>query len=125
MARILLADDDAHIVRVMSIWLERHGYDLVTASNGAEALEVLDRGGIDLIVSDMNMPVMDGVAMARAIRDRGEVDVPILLLTARCDQQKLAGQMEEYRVLVYPKPFVPSKLVAEVNRLLGPVPTTP
>ncbi len=123
MARILIVDDDAHIVRVLTMWLERHGHDSITACNGADALEVVERDKVDLIITDMNMPVLDGLGLAEALRDRGHAEIPLILLTARCDQEKLAEQMNAYRVCVYPKPFFPSKLVAEIDRLLGPVPT--
>jgi len=101
------------------MWLERHGYDVVEAPNGAAALEILDRESVDMIISDMNMPVVDGVELVRIVREEREIDVPLLLLTARCDQGELAERVEPYRVHVYPKPFVPSRLVADIDRLLA------
>jgi CheY-like chemotaxis protein len=123
-ATILLVDDDAHIIRVMSIWLERNGFQLVTANNGAQALEIIRRGGIDLVVSDMTMPVMDGATMVATMREQGFINVPVMLLTARCDRELIDRLIEPYNVTAYPKPFVPSKLVSEVERLLNvePVP---
>jgi len=119
MATILIVDDDAHIIRVLSIWLARHGYDVFTASNGEAALATLDREEVDLIISDMNMPVLDGVGLAKAVRARCGATIPILMLTARCDQERLNEQFATYGVRVYPKPFLPSQLVVEINRLLG------
>jgi CheY-like chemotaxis protein len=121
MAKILIADDDAHIVRVLSIWLQRHGYQVVTAKNGEGALALLDREPIDLIISDMNMPVLDGVGLAKAVRGKVGATIPIIVLTARCDQERLNEQLAVYGVRVYPKPFLPSQLVVEINRLLGVV----
>ena len=126
MAKILLVDDDAHIIRVMSIWLERNGYELVSANNGAQALEIIHGGGIDLVVSDMTMPVMDGATMVASMREQGYTDIPVMLLTARCDRDRIDKLIEPYNVTAYPKPFVPSKLVSEVERLLKvePAPST-
>lgn len=117
-ARILLIDDDAYIVRVMSIWLERHGYEPVAANNGAQGLDIVRQGGIDLIVSDLNMPEMDGESMVLKLAELGHTDVPIILLTARCDRESVSEKLKPYGVSVYPKPFVPSRLVLEVERLL-------
>lgn len=118
---ILIAEDEAHILRVLSMWLGRHGYDILEAPNGAVALEVLAREAVDMIVSDMNMPVMDGLELAKAVREQLGLTIPYLLLSARCDQDKLAKQAEPYRVHVYPKPFAPSRLVADINQMLNAV----
>ena len=118
MPSILIAEDEAHILRILSMWLGRHGYDVLEASDGAAALKILDRQTVDLIISDMNMPIVDGLELIRTVREERGLDVPFLLLTARCDQNKLAETMEPYSVHLYPKPFVPSRLVADIDRLL-------
>lgn len=119
MAKILITDDDAHIVRVMSIWLKRQGYDTVTSHNGRDAIEIVEREHVDLVISDMNMPVLDGLGLVREIRKRGFDDLPVILLTARCDQETLTEQLRAYNAQVAPKPFVPSQLVEQINALLG------
>ena len=119
MARILLVDDDAHIARVMSIWLTRHGHEIVATHNGREALSRLKTESIDLIISDMNMPEMDGLALARGVREQGYSTLPMLVMTARCDRDSLAASLREFGVTMYPKPFVPSKLMEDVARLLA------
>ena len=119
MAKILIADDDAHIVRVLSMWLQRHGHEVVTATNGEGALETIDGTSVDLIISDMNMPVLDGVGLAKAVRTKVGAAIPIIVLTARCDQERLNEQLAVYGVRVYPKPFLPPQLVLEINQLLG------
>ncbi len=118
MPRILLADDEAHILRVMSMWLGRHGHDVLEARDGAAALELLDRQRVDMIISDMNMPGLNGIELVKAVRNERKLDVPFFLLTARCDQARLAQETEPYNVRLYPKPFVPSRLVADIDRLL-------
>ena len=119
MAKILITDDDAHIVRVMAIWLKRQGYDTITAHNGRDALDIVEQQQIDLVISDMNMPVLNGLELTREIRKRGFDAIPIILLTARCDQDTLAKQLRVYNAQVAPKPFVPSQLVEQINELLG------
>jgi CheY-like chemotaxis protein len=119
-ANILIADDDPHILRVMSIWLQRHGYRVTHARNGKEALDVIALGNIDLLISDMNMPQVDGIQLARQVREGFDRDIPILMLTARCDQQDLNEKLSAYDIRVFPKPFLPSQLVAEIDRLLQP-----
>ncbi len=119
MPKILVVDDEAHIVRVLAIWLGRHAYDVIGASNGAVALDILERDSVDIIISDMNMPNIDGLELVRILREERDIDVPIMLLTARCDQQRIARQIRTHGVRVYPKPFVPSRLVADIDSMLS------
>jgi two-component system chemotaxis response regulator CheY len=118
---ILIAEDEAHILRVLSMWLGRHGYEILEAPNGAVALEILSGQAVDMIISDMNMPGLDGLGLAKAVREDLGMDVPFVLLSARCDQDQLAQRAGPYRVCLYPKPFTPSRLVADVGRLLSGV----
>ena len=122
MARSLIAEDDAHIVRVMAIWLQRHGHHCTLVNNGQEALQRVLSGGMDVVITDMNMPVLDGIELAKTMR-RQNVHVPVVMLTARCDQEALNESLAEFAVRVFPKPFLPSQLVAEIDRLLNPVVT--
>ena len=82
MFRILIADDDKNIRRLLSAVLKNAGYTTVTAENGAEALKVLDSEEIDLAVVDVMMPVMDGYELTQALRAARE-DLPILMISAR------------------------------------------
>lgn len=119
MATILIVDDEAHIARVLAMWLDRHGHEILEASNGQVALQRLANEKVDLVISDMNMPVLDGLGLIKAMRAEQHLTIPILLLTARCDQAALAEQLGPYDVQLIPKPFVPSTLVADIEGLLG------
>ncbi len=119
MAKILVVDDDVHILRVLSMWLQRHGHEVVTARDGKSALATLDRETVHMIISDMNMPLLDGIGLAKEVRAKSGPALPILILSARCDQERLNEQLATYGVRVYPKPFLPSQLVVEINQLLG------
>ena len=119
MAKILVVEDEAHIARVMTMWLTRHGHNIVVAANGRVALDILDREEVDLIISDMNMPVLDGLGLATAVRNERGLRMPILLVTARCDQRALMTQLEPFKVKICSKPFVPSRLVTDIEELLS------
>ena len=119
MARILIAEDEPHILRVMSLWLQRHGHETIEACNGRAALDILEVDQVDLIVSDVNMPDVGGLGLAKAVREEHQLDVPMVLVTARCDQADMIEAMKPYRVHLFPKPFVPSSLVALIDRLLA------
>jgi len=119
MPTILIAEDEVHIRRVMTMWLTRHGFEVLEAPNGAVALEVLRHQHVDLIVSDMNMPEMNGLTLIETVRRERGSDMPILLLSARCDQSQLADKVRPHGVRLYPKPFVPSRLVADIDELLA------
>ena len=119
MLRILIVEDEAHVLRIMSLWLARNGYEILEAEDGAVALEILDREHVDIIISDMNMPRINGLELVRLVREQRKLDAPFLLMTARCDQDALREKLRPYRVQLYPKPFVPSRLVAEIDALAG------
>lgn len=119
MARILIVEDEPHIVRVLSMWLRRHGHETVEACNGAQALAAIESASVDLIISDVNMPQLDGLGLLRAMRKDKGLSTPILLLSARCDQADIARQVGAEGVQLYPKPFIPSRLVTEIDRILA------
>lgn len=119
MARILIAEDEPHIIRVMTMWLARQGHTVIETRNGAEAVAALKAQAVDLVISDMNMPVLDGMGMIKVLREELGLDVPVLMLSSRCDQASLAEQVKAFRVTLYPKPFTPSRLVEEIDRLLA------
>jgi two-component system, NtrC family, response regulator AtoC len=79
--RILVVDNEAKMRRVLELSLRNMGHDVVQAGDGEEALKALEPGGIDLVLTDLRMPRMDGIALLRAMRERGE-DVPVIVLTA-------------------------------------------
>ena len=123
---ILVADDDEHILELVSLYLRRAGYQVVTARDGDEALAREKDHRPDLLILDVMLPGPDGLQVARALRQKG--DVPIVLLTARgSDVDKIAGLRlgaDDYVT----KPFNPDELVARVEAVLrraGPRERTP
>ena len=81
MYRVLICDDQPDIVNALKIYLKPEGYELLTAANGKEALELASQ--VDLILMDVMMPVMDGIVATDKIREVS--DVPIILLTAKSE----------------------------------------
>ena len=78
--RLLLVDDEPAIIKGLKFSLEQDGYEIVTAADGAQALEEFQKGGVDLILLDVMLPVMDGIEVCQRIRETS--DVPIIMLTA-------------------------------------------
>lgn len=117
MFKILVAEDDAELRQLFCRVLTRNGFTAVGVADGLAALEVLDHEYIDLIVSDIMMPRMDGYALVRGLRDAGN-SIPILMITAKDSFQDMqfgfiAGT-DDYMV----KPINVNELVLRVNALL-------
>ena len=88
--RILVVDDEAIIVKGIRFNLETEGYEVLTGSNGKDAVEIVRQNDVDLVILDLMMPQMDGLEACRTIR--GFSDVPIIMLTAKADDMdKLMG----------------------------------
>jgi EAL domain-containing protein (putative c-di-GMP-specific phosphodiesterase class I)/CheY-like chemotaxis protein len=111
---VLLVEDDDQLRRAHERTLARAGYAIQTASDGLQAIEKLQGGGIDTIVSDISMPRMDGIALLRAVRER-DLDLPVVLLTGepKIETAVEAIQLGALRYLI--KPVAPQVLVREVQ----------
>ena len=116
-AAILVVDDDAPIRRMLDRTLSAEGYVVETAADGGEALAAVERSAPDLVVLDIGMPGVDGLAVSRRLRAKG-LAVPVLLLTARDSvPDRVAGLdagADDYLV----KPFATEELLARVRALL-------
>ena len=118
--KVLVVDDDVKTVELVKLYLDRDGYQVLTAYNGVEALGVAREGYPDLIVLDLMLPDIDGLEICRTLRR--ESDIPIIMLTARTtDRDKLAGLdlgADDYVT----KPFSPKELAARVRAVLRRLP---
>ena len=110
---ILVVDDDQAIRSTVSDILSLEGYPVETASNGEEALEVLEREEPSLVLLDMRMPVMDGWGFARTVSERG-IKVPILVMTAAQSAKAWAEEVNADGYLA--KPFELLDLLDSVER---------
>ncbi len=115
--RILVVDDAADTRLLLNLRLQREGYQVLTASNGPEALEIVQRDGLPhLVLLDIMMPGMDGFAVASELRRMG--DIPIIFLTALSDTDSKVDGLMRYAEDYVTKPFVFPELAARVRRVL-------
>ena len=113
---ILVIDDEPKIVKQARDYLERGGFRVASASDGKTALAMARHDRPDLVVLDLNLPVMDGLDVCRALRR--ESDVPIIMLTARVEETDRLIGLELGADDYIPKPFSPRELVARVRAVL-------
>ena len=110
---VLVIDDDAFIRRVIELKLKRQGYQVVTASNGADGLEVTERLKPDVVLTDLNMPKMDGETFCRFTNpSKKEKTFLTIVLTARINPEDQIWLAEMENTLFLEKPFSPSRLIA-------------
>ncbi len=110
---ILVVDDDPAILSAVAEVLRTEGYEVETALNGARALDVVDASNPSLVLLDMRMPVLDGWAFARVVRERG-LRLPTIVMTAAHDAAAWAEEIGADGFL--PKPFQIDELIAMVRR---------
>jgi two-component system cell cycle response regulator CpdR len=120
MARILVADDEEAIRSLVARALKQDGHEVRTACDGAEALELLERenGAFELLLTDIRMPVMDGIALALAAA-RDHPDVTILLMTGYADQRERAHGLDALIHDVLTKPFSLADMRSAVDSALA------
>ena len=120
MPRVLIADDEDSMRTLVARAIAMDGHDIVTAQDGAEALEILtrERGAFDLLLTDIQMPVMDGIALALAAA-RDFPDLTILLMTGFADQRERASGLNAIAHDVITKPFSVADIRAAVAGALA------
>jgi DNA-binding response OmpR family regulator len=114
--RILLVDDDATLLIVLSEQLRDDGYEVATARDGVEAMRRLEAGWPDLILLDLTMPRVDGLALARQIKS--EADLPIIVLSAIDTADSKARLLDEVAEDYVSKPYHYPELRARIQRVL-------
>jgi len=117
--RILVVDDDAHIRQVLALKLRNADYEVDVAEDGEDALARIARRRPDLVITDLQMPYMDGVALIERIgADEATRDLPVVLLTARgygLDESRLDGSVVRGMIA---KPFSPRRILDLVRSIL-------
>ncbi len=113
---ILLAEDDLMIRNLVTPMLSKKGYGVLVAVNGKEALELLEqsRAPVDLLITDVKMPIMDGIALAKTVRER-RPEVKIIVISGQMDEQIRKGNTLD---AFLQKPFVPSHLLKSIQEVL-------
>ena len=114
--KVLLADDEQGLRDITKKYLERNGFDVITAKNGAEAIAAVDKNVFDIIVLDIMMPEIDGRQVCQYIRTK--YDVPVIFLTALGKEQDIIQGYEIGADEYVTKPFSMPILMAKINSLV-------
>jgi DNA-binding response OmpR family regulator len=114
--RILIVDDDARLFELLSSYFEQNDVSALHASDGRQALALLDNTGLDAILLDVMMPGMDGLTTLKKIREKSRV--PVIMLTAKGDETDRVVGLELGADDYLPKPFAPRELLARLRAVL-------
>lgn len=117
---IITVDDSSTMRRIIKNTLQKLGFDTVLeAGNGVEALEVMSKNSIDMIVTDWNMPEMDGLTFVKTVRQKDEYkDLPILMITTEAAKEDILTALRSGVNNYVVKPFTPETLQEKVFKLL-------
>jgi len=120
MATILTVDDTASMRQMISFTLNSVGHDVIQASDGKEALTLLQGKKVDLVIADVNMPNMDGITLVKSLRALADYKfTPILMLTTESQESKRAQGKVAGATGWIVKPFNPEQLLTIVKKVLG------
>lgn len=117
MNTILIVDDEPNYLIVISELLGEEGFETITADNGAKALELVKRADIDLLLTDMQMPDMDGFALLEAVKS-SQPEMPVIMITAYGEVEKAVRAMRSGAFNYITKPFNNDELLASINKAL-------
>jgi CheY-like chemotaxis protein len=116
---ILVADDESHILNVVSLKLRNAGFRVITAADGQEAFELAAQEKPDLVITDYHMPRLSGIELCRRLKqDPATCDIPAIMLTARGYSLNEQDTAESGILQMISKPFSPRQLLATVNEVL-------
>lgn len=118
--KILVADDETHILHVVSLKLRNAGFVVVTARDGQEALEIAQQDRPDLIITDYHMPQLSGLELCQRLKqDPRTTGIPAIMLTARGYHLEPADTEKSGILRMLSKPFSPRQLLTTVNEVLA------
>jgi two-component system response regulator FlrC len=117
MGRILVAEDDPHILRLICMWLKRQGHEVIESRNGLTARDQIREQPVDVLVSDINMPGLDGLELIELAVSQGLIRRGVVVLTNRWDHSEIRDRLAQWGVQVLPKPFSPSRLSELIESL--------
>jgi two-component system, NtrC family, response regulator len=118
METILIVDDEKNYTLVLSAILEDEGFETLTANSGPEALVALSEAAVDLVLTDMKMPVMDGIDLLERIKDK-DPELPVIMMTAHGTVEKAVEAMQKGAYNYILKPFDNERLVLYVNKAIS------
>lgn len=116
---ILIVDDSESIREVVKFTLENEGFDVLVGNDGKDALKFLDGRTLDMVITDLHMPEMNGIELIKEVRVKEDYKrIPILFLTTESQAQKKNEAKEAGATGWIVKPFVPAKLIEAVNKVM-------
>jgi DNA-binding response OmpR family regulator len=118
--KVLIAEDEKDIRRLVVFTLERAGYEVLEAPDGREALRLATENQPNLILLDIMMPFLNGYEVCRKLREISELkDTPIVLLSAKAQNYEIGEGLQAGATDYLIKPFIPRELAAKVKQILG------
>jgi len=118
--RILSVDDSASIRQMVSFTLNKEGYDVVEATDGKDALSKIGGAPVNMVITDLHMPIMDGIELIKSLRaDPAYKFIPIVMLTTESHQDRKDQGRQAGATGWIVKPFKPDQLISVVKKLLG------
>ena len=118
METILIVDDEKNYTRILGAVLEEEGFEILTANSGPEALEVLEGSDVDLVLTDMKMPLMDGIQLLEKIKTR-DSELPVIMMTAHGTVDKAVEAMQKGAYSYILKPFDNDRLIIYVRKAVA------
>ncbi|MFZ0134163.1 MAG: sigma-54 dependent transcriptional regulator [Desulfobacterales bacterium] len=115
METILIVDDEKNYTRILGAVLEDEGFEILAANSGPEALEILEGSDVDLVLTDMKMPMMDGIQLLEKIKER-DPELPVLMMTAHGTVDKAVEAMQKGAYSYILKPFDNDRLIIYVRK---------
>lgn len=117
---IMTADDSASVRQMVAFTLKQNGYEVIEAADGQDALTKLSAKKVDMLLTDLNMPKLDGIGLIKGVRASGlNKFIPIVMLTTESQDSKKAEGKSAGATGWIVKPFKPEQLVAVVKKVLG------
>ena len=120
MAKILAVDDSSSMRQMVSFTLKSQNYDVIEAEDGLAALKIAQSNKVDLVLTDLNMPIMDGLQLIKELRALPAYKfTPIIMLTTESSEKKKQEGKDAGATGWLVKPFNPEKLLSTLQRVLG------
>jgi two-component system NtrC family response regulator len=115
METVLIVDDEKNYTLILAAILEDEGFETLTANSGSEALEILSESDVDLVLTDMKMPAMDGIDLLERVKHE-DPDLPVIMMTAHGTVEKAVEAMQKGAYNYILKPFDNEQLVLYVKQ---------
>jgi len=120
--KILIVDDDKTTRKLLSLYLKGSGFEVVTAENGLNALEKLGSDTFQLVLTDLNMPFMDGIEFLKAMKSKpGTSNIPALMLTTETDEEERQRAIEAGADGYLSKPVTAEVVAAKIRQMVGEI----